>query len=85
MKWKDRVATKKEIPYQAPHYKEDEWWLMDDIRKEVKKRTGRYIHPSVVGKIAKEKKLFKYQNSIKLYHKSVVDFAVKYIEEYYHV
>ena len=58
---------------------------MDDIRKEVARITGKYVHPSVIGKIAKEKRLYKYQHSIKLYHRSLVKHVIKHVKEYYDV
>ena len=84
MKWKDtHPATKNVERIQFPRYKEEDWWIMEDILREVKLKTMKYIHTSVAGKIARELGLVKREKNVNVYHKSLVKYLIKHLEEYY--
>ena len=55
MRWKTiHSATQRRDKMVFPKYQEeDEWFVMEDIVREVRRRTGRYIAPTKAGKIAK--------------------------------
>ncbi len=51
-----------------------EWWLSQDIQKEVLKRSSKYVSLSKIGRIANEYGLAKKTTfGFKLYHKKLVD------------
>jgi len=84
MKWRSiHSATQKREKMILPEYKEDEWLVMEDILIEVKNKTGRYITRIKAGRIAKELGLVKKSKGFNVYHKSLIDYLIKHLKEYY--
>lgn len=57
--------------------KDTDWWIAQDIQKEVLKRKNQYISLTKIGRIAKKHDLVKKTTyGFKLYHKKLVDLIV---------
>lgn len=58
----------------VPDDAEKDWWLAADIQREIRKRYGRYVSLTAIGKVAKEYEMAKQTSyGFKLYHRDLVD------------